>query len=68
MEVNQLLKQFGEMRKMMRSPNKMNKMMRQMGGGMGGKGGMPGLPPGFGSPGGGGLEDLMKNFKGRFPF
>ena len=70
-EVNQLLKQFGEMRKMMRSPNKMNKMMRQMGGGLGGKGGkggMPGLPPGFGSPGGGGFEDLMKNFKGKFPF
>ena len=46
MEVNQLLKQFGEMRKMMKSPHKMKNMMRQMGGagglgnmmkGMGGK-------------------------------
>ena len=67
-EVNQLLKQFGEMRKMMRSPNKMNKMMRQMGGGLGGKGGMPKLPPGFGNPEGGGFDDLLKNFKGKFPF
>jgi signal recognition particle subunit SRP54 len=67
-EVNQLLKQFGEMRKMMRSPNKMNKMMRQMGGGLGGKGGMPKLPPGFGNPDGGGFDDLLKNFKGKFPF
>lgn len=60
-EVNQLLKQFGEMRKMMRSPNKMNKMMRQMGGMPGKGGGMPGL-------GGGGLGDIMKGFKGKFPF
>ena len=46
MEVNQLIKQFGEMRKMMKSPHKMQNMMRQMGGmsgmrdmlkGMGGK-------------------------------
>ena len=46
MAVNQLIKQFGEMRKMMRSPHKMNAMMKQMGGlggmkdmmkGMGGK-------------------------------
>jgi signal recognition particle subunit SRP54 len=32
MEVNQLIKQFGEMRKMMKSPHKMKNMMRQMGG------------------------------------
>lgn len=32
MEVNQLIKQFGEMRKMMKSPGKMNAMMKQMGG------------------------------------
>jgi signal recognition particle subunit SRP54 len=32
MEVNQLLKQFGEMRKMMKSPGKMKNMMKQMGG------------------------------------
>jgi signal recognition particle subunit SRP54 len=46
MEVNQLIKQFSEMRKMMKSPQKMQNMMRQMGGmsgmrdmlkGMGGK-------------------------------
>jgi signal recognition particle subunit SRP54 len=46
MAVNQLIKQFGEMRKMMKSPHKMNSMMKQMGGlggikdmmkGMGGK-------------------------------
>ncbi len=62
MEVNQLLKQFGEMRKMMRSPNKMKGMMKQMGG----MGGMPGM----GGPGGGmgGLGDIMKGFKGKFPF
>ena len=65
LEVNQLLKQFGEMRKMMRSPNKMKGMMKEMGGmpGMGGLGGM-------GGPGGGmgGLGDIMKGFKGKFPF
>ncbi len=32
MEVNQLIKQFGEMRKMMKSPSKMKNMMKQMGG------------------------------------
>jgi len=32
MEVNQLIKQFGEMRKMMKSPGKMRNMMKQMGG------------------------------------
>jgi signal recognition particle subunit SRP54 len=46
MEVNQLIKQFGEMRKLMKSPHKMKNMMKQMGGagglgdmmkGMGGK-------------------------------
>ncbi|MGA0846101.1 MAG: signal recognition particle protein, partial [Luteolibacter sp.] len=36
MEVNQLIKQFGEMRKMMKSPQRMKDMMRQMGG-------MPGM-------------------------
>jgi signal recognition particle subunit SRP54 len=56
-DVNKLLKQFGDMRKMMRSPKKMQKMMGQMGGmpGMGG-GGMPGL--GGGGGGGGGMPDL----------
>ena len=46
MAVNQLIKQFSEMRRMMKSPHKMNAMMKQMGGlggmkdmmkGMGGK-------------------------------
>jgi len=32
LEVNQLIKQFGEMRKMMKSPGKMRNMMKQMGG------------------------------------
>ncbi|MEM7601543.1 MAG: signal recognition particle protein [Verrucomicrobiota bacterium] len=39
-QVNSLLKQFGQMRKMMRNKGKMNQMMKQMGGG--GRGG--GLP------------------------
>ncbi|MEM9080365.1 MAG: signal recognition particle protein [Verrucomicrobiota bacterium] len=45
-EVNQLLKQFGQMRKMMGSKSKMKQMMQQMealGGGEGGPGGMGGL-------------------------
>jgi len=50
MEVNQLIKQFGEMRKMMKSPGKMRNMMKQMGGGAGG----------------GGLGDLMKGLGGKF--
>ena len=45
-QVNQLLKQFGMMRKMMKSKGKMKKMMQQFGGG-GGKGGLGGFP-GFG--------------------
>ena len=54
-EVNRLLKQFGDMRKMMKSPKKMQKMMGQMGGmpGMGGAGG-----GGFPGMGGGGMPDL----------
>ncbi len=57
-EVNRLLKQFGDMRKMMRSPNKMKKMMGGLGGmpGMGGKGG--GMP-GMGGKGGG-MPDLSQ--------
>jgi len=39
MQVNQLIKQFAQMRKMMKSPQKMKKMMGQMGG-MGGMGDM----------------------------
>jgi signal recognition particle subunit SRP54 len=65
-EVNQLLKQFGEMRKMMRSPGKMNKMMKQMGGGMGGMPNLPGM--GKGGPGGMDINEMMKSMKGKFPF
>jgi len=43
MEVNRLLKQFGEMRKMMKNKGKMKQMMDMMGGG-GGMKGMPKLP------------------------
>lgn len=64
-EVNQLLKQFGEMRKMMRSPGKMNKMMKQMGGGMGGMPKFPGM--GKGGPGGMDINEMMKSMKGKFP-
>ena len=65
-EVNQLLKQFGEMRKMMRSPGKMNKMMKQMGGGMGGMPNLPGM--GKGGLGGMDINEMMKSMKGKFPF
>ncbi len=45
-QVNGLLKQFGQMRKMMRSKGKMNQMMKQFGGGGGGgMGGMGGKLP-----------------------
>ncbi|MEO1834083.1 MAG: signal recognition particle protein, partial [Akkermansiaceae bacterium] len=57
-EVNQLLKQFGQMRKMMKSKGKMKNMMKQLGamggGGMGDMGGMEDLMGGFGGPGKGG--------------
>jgi signal recognition particle subunit SRP54 len=43
MAVNQLIKQFSEMRKMMKSPGKMKDMMRQMGGAGGIKDMMKGL-------------------------
>jgi signal recognition particle subunit SRP54 len=53
MEVNQLIKQFSEMRKMMKSPGKMGAMMKQMGG--------------LGGPGG--MKDIMKGLGGgKFPF
>ncbi|TAG08637.1 MAG: signal recognition particle protein [Verrucomicrobia bacterium] len=44
LEVNQLIKQFSEMRKMMKSPGKMNAMMKQMGG----MSGMKDMMKGFG--------------------
>jgi signal recognition particle subunit SRP54 len=45
-QVNQLIKQFSEMRKMMKSPGKMRQMMKQMGG-MPGMGGMGNFPKGM---------------------
>lgn len=58
-EVNQLLKQFGMMKKMMGSKSKMKQMMQQMealgsedGGGMGGMGGLGGMLGGGGGRGG----------------
>ena len=56
MQVNQLIKQFGEMRKMMRSPGKMKNMMKAMGG----PGGMGDMMKGLGGMGGG--------KGGKFPF
>jgi len=44
MQVNQLIKQFGEMRKMMKSPHKMKNMMK----GMGGPGGIGNMMKGMG--------------------
>ncbi len=55
LEVNQLIKQFGQMRKMMKSKGKMAAMMKQMGG----MEGMGDLMGGLGGLGGG---------KGKFPF
>lgn len=43
MQVNQFLKQFGQMRKMMKSKGKMKKMMQQLGGMDDGSGGGPSL-------------------------
>ena len=58
LEVNQLLKQFGMMRKMMKSKGKMKNMMKQLGalggGGMGDMGGMEDLMGGMGGGKGGG--------------
>jgi signal recognition particle subunit SRP54 len=45
-EVNNLLRQFSQMRKLMKNKGKMKKLLGQMGGGGGG-----GMPGGFGLPG-----------------
>jgi len=78
-QVNQLLKQFGQMQKMMKSKSKMKGMMEQLGGmggaaggggGMGGLGGLGGLMKGMGGgekggmPDMDGLEDLLGGDKG----
>lgn len=61
-EVNQMLKQFGQMRKMMKSKSKMGQMMKQMGGAEGMGDLMGGLGGGLG-----GLGNLGKG-KGKLPF
>ena len=48
MEVNQLLKQFDMMRKMMKNKGMLRGLMGNMMGGGGKGGGMPGMPKGFG--------------------
>ena len=74
-DVNRVLKQHGQMEKMMKklsSPSGMMKMMRGMQGMMGGKGGPGAVPPGLGGGAGGmppglgglpGLGDLPPGFK-----
>ena len=68
LQVNQLLKQFGQMQKMKKSKGKMKDMMKQLGamgggGASGGLGGLGGLMGGMGGGGGkpdiGGLGDLL---------
>lgn len=62
-QVNQLLKQFGQMQKMMKSKSKMKGMMDQLGGmggggaGGGGMGGLGGLMSKMGGGGKGGMPD-----------
>lgn len=51
-EVNALLKQFGQMREMMRSPNKMKNMMKAMSGGADSLDQLGDMKRGFGSLGG----------------
>jgi signal recognition particle subunit SRP54 len=47
-EVNTLLKQFGQMREMMRSPHKMKNMMKAMSGGAESMGDLGNIMRGFG--------------------
>ncbi len=63
-EVNKLIKNFSEMRKMMSGKGKMGAMMKQMAAMQGGKGGMPGMGGGF--PGMGGLGGGLKGLGGLF--
>lgn len=63
-ELNQLLKQFDMMRKLMKNKGAMAQMAGSLfggGGGPGGAGGMPKLPKGF--PGGGKMPNFPKGFK-----
>lgn len=65
-EVNQLLKQFSQMKKMMKSKGKMSAMMKQMQG-MDGMGDMMGGLGGLGGGLGGGMPKI-KGGKGKRPF
>ena len=56
-ELNGMLQQFGEMRKMMKNPGKLGQMAKMMGGMGGGGGGLGGLA---GMMGGGGMPDFSK--------
>ena len=67
LEVNQLLKQFEMMRKLMKNKGMMKGLMGSMmgGGGMPGMPGMPGMGGGGGGfPGGGGMPKMSKRPKG----
>jgi signal recognition particle subunit SRP54 len=67
LEVNQLLKQFDMMRKLMKNKGMMKGMMgSMMGGGGPGAGGMPGMGgfPGMGGMGGGGKPKMSKMRRG----
>ena len=55
-ELNGMLQQFGDMRKLMKNPGKMGQMAKMMGGMGGPGGGMDGL----GGMGGGGMPDFSK--------
>ena len=61
-ELNGMLQQFGDMRKLMKNPGKMGQMAKMMGGMGGPGGGMDGLggPGGMGGMGGGGMPDFSK--------
>ena len=59
-ELNGMLQQFGDMRKLMKNPGKMGQMAKMMGG-AGGLGGLGGLGGGaMGGLGGGGMPDFSK--------
>jgi signal recognition particle subunit SRP54 len=60
-ELNAMLSQFNDMRKLMRNPGKMGAMAKMMGAmGGGGAGGGGGGFPGLGGLGGGGMPDFSK--------
>ena len=56
-ELNGMLQQFGDMRKLMKNPGKLGQMAKMMGGGGGGMSGLGGMG---GMGGGGGMPDFSK--------